>query len=134
MKSCPTCKRTFDESFTFCLDDGALLSPPFDPQATERIPPSSAPTELMNSDVPPPTKPAVNLRPTMPFSPILAGRQHSPAYSSQPRKNNVLLWLVLITGVVILGVLIYLVAGRDNAGSTSAGNASPTPSGSSTTP
>lgn len=35
MKECPTCKRTYaDETTTFCLDDGSLLSAPFDPQAT----------------------------------------------------------------------------------------------------
>lgn len=35
MKSCPTCKRTFEDTFTFCLVDGTILSPPFDPQATQ---------------------------------------------------------------------------------------------------
>ena len=38
MKSCPTCNRTFEDSFTFCLIDGAVLSAPFDPQVTKRIP------------------------------------------------------------------------------------------------
>ena len=32
MKECPECKRTYaDETLTFCLADGALLSAPFDP-------------------------------------------------------------------------------------------------------
>ncbi len=39
MKSCPTCNRTYsDDSFTFCLSDGALLSAPYDPQATLILP------------------------------------------------------------------------------------------------
>src|SRR6476660_8793399 len=38
MESCPTCNRTFEDSFSFCLIDGAVLSAPFDPQATKRIP------------------------------------------------------------------------------------------------
>lgn len=38
MKSCPTCNRTFDDTFTFCLADGSLLSAPFDPQATLVLP------------------------------------------------------------------------------------------------
>jgi len=39
MKSCPTCNRTYaDDTFTFCLDDGALLSAPYDPQSTLQIP------------------------------------------------------------------------------------------------
>jgi hypothetical protein len=34
MKSCPTCNRTFEDTFTFCLIDGSILSAPYDPQAT----------------------------------------------------------------------------------------------------
>jgi hypothetical protein len=35
MKTCPECGRTYaEESFSFCLDDGALLSAPYDPDAT----------------------------------------------------------------------------------------------------
>jgi hypothetical protein len=35
MKSCPSCDRTYaDESNTFCLVDGAILSAPYDPEAT----------------------------------------------------------------------------------------------------
>jgi hypothetical protein len=31
MKKCPTCNRTYaDDGFTFCLEDGALLSAPFE--------------------------------------------------------------------------------------------------------
>lgn len=54
MKLCPTCKRTYaDESLTFCLADGSLLSAPYDPEATRRIPPSritNAPTEVLPSN------------------------------------------------------------------------------------
>jgi|GEM_PF-5500457 len=38
MKSCPTCNRTFEDTFTFCLIDGAVLSAPYDSEATKRIP------------------------------------------------------------------------------------------------
>jgi hypothetical protein len=52
MKQCPQCNRTYaDESITFCLADGALLSAPYDPEATQRIyPPRSTnppPTEIL---------------------------------------------------------------------------------------
>jgi formylglycine-generating enzyme required for sulfatase activity len=40
MKSCPTCNRTFDDTMTFCLVDGSVLSAPFDPKATEYLPAS----------------------------------------------------------------------------------------------
>lgn len=36
MKSCPTCNRTFEDTLTFCLVDGSILSAPFDPEATPR--------------------------------------------------------------------------------------------------
>ncbi len=39
MKSCPACHRTYaDDTFTFCLDDGALLSASSDLQSTLQIP------------------------------------------------------------------------------------------------
>jgi hypothetical protein len=38
MKACPTCHRTYaDESLTYCLADGSLLSAPYDPEATQRL-------------------------------------------------------------------------------------------------
>lgn len=39
MKACPTCNRTYaDETLTYCLADGSLLSAPYDPEATQRLP------------------------------------------------------------------------------------------------
>jgi hypothetical protein len=39
MKTCPECNRTYpDDTLAFCLVDGAILSAPFDPEATHRIP------------------------------------------------------------------------------------------------
>lgn len=49
MKRCPTCNRTYaDDGFTFCLNDGALLSAPYDP-AKEK------PVSTIHSSGPPPT-------------------------------------------------------------------------------
>jgi hypothetical protein len=55
MKTCPTCNRTYaDESLTYCLADGSLLSAPYDPEVTQRLhlPPSSnsAQTEVLLSN------------------------------------------------------------------------------------
>jgi hypothetical protein len=54
MKKCPSCNRTYaDETLTFCLADGSLLSAPYDPEATQRIYPSrvtnQTPTEVLPS-------------------------------------------------------------------------------------
>ena len=80
MKSCPTCNRTFDESFTFCLVDGAVLSAPYDPQETQRIPApritNPPPTELLASSAEPknanlpPTIASPLLQPTQPYIPL----------------------------------------------------------------
>src|SRR5437016_987652 len=49
MKKCPQCNRTYaDEGFTFCLEDGTLLSPPYDPKSEE-------PISTIVSSEPPPT-------------------------------------------------------------------------------
>lgn len=47
MKRCPSCFRTYaDETLTFCLADGSLLSAPYDAQADVRRS-DSTPTEVM---------------------------------------------------------------------------------------
>jgi hypothetical protein len=59
MKQCPTCNRTYaDDSITFCLADGGLLSASYDPDATQRIPArltTPPPTEVFTAQ-PPPTE------------------------------------------------------------------------------
>src|SRR5215210_651555 len=59
MKQCPTCNRTYaDDSITFCLADGALLSASYDPVATQRIPArltNPSPTEVLTAQ-PAPTE------------------------------------------------------------------------------
>lgn len=55
MKRCPECNRTYaDETFSFCLADGALLSAPYDPNATLVIPKevNSNPKETVDIDDP----------------------------------------------------------------------------------
>jgi hypothetical protein len=54
MKSCPTCNRTYaDDTLTFCLVDGAILSAPYDPQATLQMA-ASRQTEQPPAQVLPP--------------------------------------------------------------------------------
>jgi flagellar basal body-associated protein FliL len=87
MKSCPTCNRTYaDDTLTFCLVDGAILSAPYDPQATLQMA-ASRQTEQ------PPT-------------------QVLPAYAAQgqparPRRSS-LLPLLAIAGVVLLAGAVGL--------------------------
>src|SRR6266853_1688306 len=84
MKSCPACNRTFEDTFTFCLVDGSILSAPFDPQATRQNPnvrdTSPPPTEVM----PPQNFP--NSKDTLP--PTIAAPQ--AGYVQPPPLNNAL--------------------------------------------
>ena len=64
MKHCPTCNRTFDDTMSFCLVDGTILSAPFDPHVTHQNAAARqtdpAPTEILKSaaniDDPTPTR------------------------------------------------------------------------------
>lgn len=52
MKRCPTCGRTYaDESLSYCLDDGAVLSAAYEPEQTQRIPAPRA-TNLVTEALP----------------------------------------------------------------------------------
>lgn len=54
MKVCPTCKRKYEESLTYCLSDGSLLSDDYDLHATLHLPESRKteppPTEILTTD------------------------------------------------------------------------------------
>jgi hypothetical protein len=89
MKSCPTCNRTFEDTFTFCLIDGSILSAPFDPtkpaeQSTgETAPPRTEVFSAPGESKPlPETKlassPEANLQPTItsPFQPQPIGQPY----------------------------------------------------------
>lgn len=59
MKKCPTCNRTYaDPTLTFCLADGALLSAPYDAEATQAEPASND-TEPIVSPATPGAAPAL---------------------------------------------------------------------------
>ncbi len=95
MKRCPTCDRTYaDDTTTFCLADGSLLSAPYDPEATQRIPArltNPAPTELLTDSTPPP--------------------QVLPYYSAQtyppPRKSRATPYVIAASVglLVVIGIL-----------------------------
>jgi hypothetical protein len=119
MKNCPTCKRTYeDDSFAFCLDDGARLSAAYDPHSTlpgpaardtdpprtERLPPELTPAN--------PTQPP--LHSTILALPQLAYPQEAPR--SQPtgkRRGNFwiifsgMLALVVVALIIVLGYLAW---------------------------
>ena len=124
MKSCPTCKRTFEDTFTFCLIDGSVLSAPYDPEAPHAVPTrrdTSPPTEILTSD-----HQAPELAPTRVAIPADSSDQrtittpaparvqfdHATQSAASPRKSSsiskvlIAVAAVSVLGVVILGVLV----------------------------
>ncbi len=142
MKSCPTCKRTYsDETLTFCLVDGSILSAPYNSHQTLQIPAARA------------TEPATEILKTIPSpsdSPLLSTIQspHAPAsFPERPRqqprdKRSAIPWIVIgivigLAGVVVLAAVVGLIALRpdeatDTRPNSNVGNInalpSPTPS------
>jgi TonB family protein len=106
IKRCPECNRTYsDESISFCLADGALLSAPYDtpreePPPTETLPSSSAP-------IPPTAAP----KETVPTMTGLGGAGVSPFEAEQPqperRQSSPLIWAAIafvIVGAIVIGI------------------------------
>lgn len=85
MKKCPTCNRTFsDDSLSFCLEDGALLSPAYDPDET-----------LVMSEVPTVTQ---------------ADRQTQAG--AEPPSGNPILTYILVAIIALLlggGIVAFLI-------------------------
>lgn len=80
MKSCPTCNRTFDDSLTFCLADGSLLSAPFGPRAGE-YPPASRKADSGRTEI---LHPAPNTADTTPPPQIDKERRPPPETVASP--------------------------------------------------
>jgi hypothetical protein len=125
MKRCPTCNRTYsDETITFCLDDGSLLSPSFDSEAiTERYHPDATQRIPGRPTSPPPTEVFLNNQtPTEILPP-----QWSPAPSVE-RKSRAQLYVVsavlvlLVAGGVFLAVKLSQKSPSSDSGSLSSSN------------
>lgn len=127
MKRCPTCQRTYaSDEFTFCLDDGALLSAPYELRQGERSSRRSdpPPTEVLPV-APTPTVPSAPRESKSPAMTTIAAPP--PAAIAAPRGTTVTAparvsrgtsWkivfilgpLVLIAGLV--GGTLYLLASQ----------------------
>ncbi len=118
MKSCPTCNRTYsDDALAFCLMDGSVLSAPYDPGGTQRIPEprttGPAATEMLS-----PTLAAVESRPPLKSTIHAPAPELPPQYSPPPaddagaKKSSLPLILIAI-GVLLVGAVgIVVLASR----------------------
>lgn len=118
MKSCPKCNRTFEDTFTFCLADGSLLSAPFDPQATQKLPNNIKPTVPASDSQYTPTLPQVS-PPNYAVEPKTAGARRP----GQNNKRRLLFVSSVLVIVAIGGILIiagYYNRNSDSGNSTTA--------------
>ena len=127
MKSCPTCNRTFEDTFTFCLIDGSILSAPFDPTAPkpfESPAPDAgpAPTEVFNPaaglDSLSPTRAATptDLQSTI-AAPFVQQPMRQPAQpfahaeiSEERPLPEIVRWMFILRGgiAILFGILLIL--------------------------
>jgi hypothetical protein len=116
MKRCPTCNRTYaDDSTTFCLADGSLLSAPYDPNATQRIPAqftNTSPTEVLTTS-PPPTH-------VFPYHP-------SPAYPVRQKNRAALSLVIALLALLVVVGIIVLVKFNQKTSPSNSGVVSSTP-------
>jgi hypothetical protein len=85
MKRCPACNRTYaDDTLTFCLADGTLLSAPYDRQATEVLP---------------------NLQSTVASPTPVSPSGQSPAALPQ-RNRNRLRYAIILLLFLIIGAMV----------------------------
>ncbi len=134
MKSCPTCNRTFEDSFTFCLIDGSVLSAPLDLHATLVIPQprltEPPPTEVLavaeTREAIPPTiaSPESEPKPEKSVSTIVAPAsvfelpnvKASSAQLTRPSSRSPLI-MAGVGALIVIG-LVYFIA-INQTGSTS---------------
>lgn len=126
MKSCPACKRTYsDDTIAFCLEDGSILSNPYDPRVKGHVSneAESDPEATLvlahgpsaqKADVLPPTIPAVQFSEFEPQRGLKTDKTHSK------RGLYVLAGVVLSALIVIMcGVLFLLWKGETEGPATS---------------
>ncbi len=142
MKTCPVCKRTFEDNLTFCLMDGTVLSAPdedLDPSVTAPRITMPAPTAILN----PTTNPGGPRPPHL--STIVAPQPlqvHSPKKQSQSNQGQsgkrwLLIGIAVLFGLTLLAGAIAAIVwfgkgdattGNSNRNGNSNGNANVTSS------
>ena len=136
MKSCPICNRLYgDDTLTFCLEDGARLSAPYDPRSTLKGS-AGRETDPPRTEILPPHPAASGNEGQAAFlpSPALAplAYPHGAQQSQLTEKRRGRYWIILsgTLAVLVVGLMIVLAYVAWKAGSKS----TPEPSSSSAVP
>ncbi len=104
MKRCPTCKRTFEDSLTYCLIDGSVLSAPFEEDEQDR---DERATDVITESArtPPATEPAAS-----PPQPTIAAAFAPPRSASPSTLSPAESKPVALIGLIGLVTVFYSVA------------------------
>lgn len=122
MKSCPTCQRTFEDTLSFCLVDGSILSAPFDPKAAQSVsenrPAISSQTEVLPSSahandvsLPPTVRSPLPSTIQAAFPQVYSSPRSEPQSVPKPWKRRIL----LILGVLLSIFISYVSGGLTGA-------------------
>jgi Domain of unknown function (DUF4440) len=104
MKRCPTCKREFEDSITYCLDDGSPLVSPAPPDLDETLVTPS----IRGRDIP--TTQYGQLGGKATVSGSVADLPVMPAYGATPGKRQVWPWIVAALAILFfVGIVIAAV-------------------------
>ena len=112
MKSCPMCKRTYsDDTLAFCLVDGSVLAPTFEPHQTERMPPPRSTDPSAQTDMlVPPTRAASAPPMTTIVSPPPRFPLNQPQLQKQRASRGLGIWIVafLLLTSAVLATVVFL--------------------------
>ena len=124
MKKCPQCQRTYaDETLAFCLADGALLSAPYDPNATLVLPTPTDQSEVASENASTPTEARADAETLRMPAPVNAPRApkttevlRTPTASESAKPRGTPLWLYLsiaFAGLFVGAVVIaWMMSGK----------------------
>jgi hypothetical protein len=88
MKKCPKCQRTYpDDTLAFCLEDGTVLSAPYDPRETRPVNREPPPTLEMSS-------------------PAARTSETTPSFSSKRSGRRVLLAALAVAVLLATGLIV----------------------------
>lgn len=109
MKNCPTCNRTYpDDTLAFCLVDGAVLSAPYEPEQTQRIPTTRTTnppaTEVLSGSVRDRGS-GPSLQSTIHASPPPLYAQQRTEAQPHLQDRSLAPWLILGGAILLFGIL-----------------------------
>lgn len=122
MKTCPVCKRTFEDNLTFCLMDGTVLSAPDEedelPSVTAPRITMPAPTAILNPTTNPggPRPPHISTIVSPQPLPLYPPKQPAQSNQGQGSKRLLLLGIAGLVGLMLVAgaIAAFVFFGKDD--------------------